>query len=138
MNIFIHSKPKHLYTSIHKIYIREGIYLSLHKEADKMKLMTKELANTIPKLGSTEEITDPEIVAHYFNPFGNGDWYVIEGEKQTNEDWLFYGYVKSPINPAFDEYGYFTLNELESVKLFGGCGIERDLYWVNKTVEEIK
>lgn len=102
-----------------------------------MKLMTTELEKIIPKLGSTEEEENPEIVVHYFNPFGNGDWYVLEGEKQENDDWLFFGYVKSPLNPAFDEYGFFTLKELESVKLFGGCGIERDLYWAKTTVKEI-
>lgn len=102
-----------------------------------MELMTNELANSIPKLGSTEEIMNPEIVVHYFNPFGSGDWYVLEGEKQENNDWLFFGYVKSPITPDFDEYGYFTLNELAGIKLFGDCGIERDLYWTKKTVDEI-
>lgn len=102
-----------------------------------MELMTKELASAIPKLGSTEEVKNPKIVAHYFNPFGNGDWYVLEGEEQTNGDWLFYGYVKSPLSPEYDEYGYFTLNQLKSVRLYGGCGIERDLYWTKKTVEEV-
>ena len=102
-----------------------------------MELMTKEIAKIIPKLGSCEEIENPEIVVHYFNPFGSGDWYVLEGEEQNNGDWLFFGYVKSPLSPDFDEYGYFTLAELKSVKIFGDCGIERDMYWTKKTVKDI-
>lgn len=103
-----------------------------------MELMTDEIAKIIPKLCSTEEVENPEIHVHYFNPYGAGDWYVLEGEEQKDGDWLFFGYVKSPITPDFDEYGYFTLNELKSVQVFKGCGIERDLYWIKKTVDEIK
>ena len=102
-----------------------------------MELMTKELASAIPKLGSTEEVSNPEIIVHYFNPFGSGDWYVLEGEEQEGGDWLFFGYVKSPIDPLFDEYGYFSLNELKSVRILGDCGIERDLYWTKKPINEI-
>ena len=100
-----------------------------------MKLMTKTLEKQIPKLRSTEFEENPKIKVHYFNPCGSGDWYVLEGEKQSDGDWLFFGYVKGL---GFDEFGYFTLNELKSVKLFAGLGIERDLYWTEKSVEDIK
>ena len=100
-----------------------------------MKLMTKTVASKIPELRSTENEENPEIVLHYFNPCGSGDWYVLEGEEQENGDWLFFGYVKGL---GFDELGYFTLNELKSVKLFGGLGIERDLHWNVKKLEDVK
>ena len=102
-----------------------------------MKLMTKQLEKKIPELYSTEKTENPNIIIHYFNPMGRGDWYVLEGKKQENEDWLFYGYVKSPIDPQFDEYGDFTLKELESVTLPFGLGIERDLYWTECPVKEV-
>ena len=95
-----------------------------------MKLMTKTLEKSLNKKSD-------KVKAHYFNPLGRGDWYVLKGKKQENGDWLFYGYVKSPIDPLFDEYGYFTLNELESVKLPFGLGIERDLYWTECPVQEV-
>ena len=100
-----------------------------------MKLMTKTVASKIPELRSMENVENPEIVLHYFNPCGSGDWYVLEGEKQENGDWLFFGYVKGL---GFDELGYFTLNELKSVQLPFGLGIERDLYWSVKTLDEVK
>ena len=58
-------------------------------------------------------------------------------ERIGEDDYLFYGYVESPINPMFDEFGPFTLKELESVKgPFGG--IERDLYYKPVHLDEIK
>ena len=102
-----------------------------------MKLMTKQLETNIPKIGSTEYVENPEIKTHYFNPCGRGDWYVLEGEKQTDGNWLFFGYVKSPITPDFDGLGYFTLKELDSVKLPFGLGIEREVYWNEKPLKEV-
>ena len=98
-----------------------------------MKLMTKTLAKKIPELCTTENEEDPKIVAHYFNPCGKGDWYVLEGEQQENGDWLFFGWV----DLMCKELGYFTLNELEKVELPFGLGIERDLYWNEKKVSEV-
>ena len=97
--------------------------------------MTKTLAKKIPELRSTENEENPKVVAHYFNPCGSGDWYVLEGEKQNDGNWLFFGYVKGL---GFDELGYFSLDELKSVKLPFGLGIERDLYWNEVTLDEVK
>ena len=48
---------------------------------------------------------------------------MMEGEKQSNGDWFFYGFV----DWMEKEWGSFSLNELESVKLPLGLGIERDI-----------
>ena len=37
-----------------------------------------------------------------------------------------------------DEYGYFSLKELESITLPWGLKIERDLYFDPTTIEDIK
>lgn len=102
-----------------------------------MKLMTKTLEKQLPKFGTIAEIEDPEIVAHFFNPCGAGDWYVMEGEKQSDGNFIFYGYVKSMIDPMFDECGTFTLFELEKLELPFGLSIERDIYWQNQTLKEV-
>lgn len=102
-----------------------------------MKMMTKELEGKIPSLNKLEELDNPLSIIHYFHAFGAGDWYVIAGDKQENGDWLFYGYVKSPLGAMFDEFGTFTLNELTSVKKFGVNAIERDLYWEEVPINEI-
>ena len=100
-----------------------------------MKLMTKKLEKEIPAMRSTENVENPKIAVHYFNPCGKGDWYVLEGEKQ-GDDWLFFGYVKGL---GFDELGYFTLKELESVTIKPfGLGIERELYFGETYLNEVK
>lgn len=99
-----------------------------------MKLMTKELEKQIPQLGTIENEKNPQIIAHLFNPMGVGDWYIIEGEKDENNDWMFYGLV----DLQFREYGYFTLKELEDIQLQYGLKIERDLYWTPKTIHELE
>lgn len=73
----------------------------------------------IPPIRATEFEENPKAVAHFFNLLGRGDWYVLEGEKRDDGDWLFFGYVKSPLGQDCDEYGYFTLSELESILVIG-------------------
>jgi hypothetical protein len=87
--------------------------------------MTKELEERFLKVGSQENIKDPVIVAKFFNPTGAGTWYATEYDPK---DKMFFGYV-SIFGDWNDEWGYFSLNELESYKGPWGLGIERDLYW---------
>jgi hypothetical protein len=89
-----------------------------------MKLMTKELEQLFPPLYATEG-KDPrkvKIIAKFFTPFGNWTWYATEYDPQKR---IFFGYVRGLEN----ELGYFSLDELESVKGPLGLGIERDLYF---------
>lgn len=103
-----------------------------------MKLMTKAIEAKIPKLYSTENVPEPEkvLVAKFFFPMGRGTWYVTEGEKNAQGDWEFFGYVVSPLGPDCDEWGYFTLSELESVQV-KGLKIERDLYFEPTKFSEV-
>ena len=74
-----------------------------------------------------------------------GTWYVLEAEKQENGDYLFFGYVESPITPEFNEYGYFSLSELENLKIpirINGVivsygKIERDLYFERVRIGDV-
>jgi hypothetical protein len=120
----------------------------------KMKLMTKEIEKEFKKIGRQEDVKDPIVVCKFFNPSGAGTWlatelyYVIRrrganGEEEIIEveasktngqvdgkivDMNFYGYV-SIFGDHNDEWGYFSLSELGSVKGPFGLGIERDLYF---------
>ena len=89
-----------------------------------MKLMTKELEARFKEVGRQEEVKDPIVIAKYFNPVGAGNWYATEYNPEDNE---FFGYV-SIFGDHCDEWGYFTLDELESYHGMFGMGIERDLY----------
>ena len=90
-----------------------------------MRLMTKELEKRFSQVGSQEEVEDPVIVAKFFNPIGAGTWYATEYDPK---DKMFFGYV-SIFGDWNDEWGYFSLAELESYVGQLGLGIERDLYW---------
>ena len=90
-----------------------------------MKLLTQELVDRFQQVGRQEDKSDPIIIAKFFNPTGAGTWYATE---YNPSDKTFYGYV-SIFGDWNDEWGYFSLTELESLKGPFGLGIERDLYF---------
>jgi hypothetical protein len=90
-----------------------------------MQLLTKELEKRFAEVGCQSEENDPLIVAKFFNPCGAGTWYATEYDPERKE---FYGYV-SIFGDINDEWGYFSLSELESYKGPLGIGLERDLYF---------
>ena len=49
-----------------------------------MNLVNYEIRKKLPKLYETESIPikDKDIICKFFNPFGRGTWYVLEGEAQ--------------------------------------------------------
>jgi hypothetical protein len=98
-----------------------------------MKLLTKELLARFAKLGRQEDSADPIVVAKFFNPTGAGTWYATEYDPETNE---FFGYV-SIFGDDCDEWGSFSLNELENYRGKFGLGIERDLYFDEKRISEV-
>jgi len=97
-----------------------------------MKLMTKEIEKRLeahPYRSQDGKGLDATVIVKYFNPMGAGTWLITEGEKQTDGDWLLYGYCN-----IFEwEWGSVMLSELESVRLPFGLGIERDLYTGSKS-----
>jgi len=98
-----------------------------------MKLMTKELEERFEMVGSQEDIKDPLVIAKYFNPAGAGTWYATEYNPKER---LFFGYV-SIFGDWNDEWGYFSLDELEGFKGQFGLGIERDLFFVEKRASRV-
>ncbi|MFA6090121.1 MAG: DUF2958 domain-containing protein [Candidatus Woesearchaeota archaeon] len=91
--------------------------------------MTKELEAKLPALYSQENVKDPMVLVHYFNPSGQGDWYVIEYHSFSR---LCFGLVSL----MEEELGYFYLDELEEVKGPLELGIERDLHWTPKPLSQ--
>ncbi len=90
-----------------------------------MKLMTKELERRFAQVGSQENVKDPLIIVKFFNPTGAGTWYATEYDPEMR---TFFGYV-SIFGDGNDEWGSFSLNELEAYQGRFGLGIERDLYF---------
>ncbi len=98
-----------------------------------MRLMTKHLERRFAQVGSQENVKDPVIVAKFFNPTGAGTWYATEYDPK---DKMFFGYV-SIFGDWNDEWGYFSLAELESYLGPWGLGIERDRYWTEIIVSKV-
>ena len=98
-----------------------------------MELIPKELVNTIPKLYETED-TDPIVCVKLFTPDANWSWFVTE--LSVNMDTCF-GLVISPFVEN-GELGYFSLNELKSIRGKLGLPIERDLWFKPTKLSDIK
>jgi hypothetical protein len=102
-----------------------------------MTLLPENIRPLIPALYSGEQLTEEEqgnrnVHVKFFTPWTNWTWYVLEGQEQDG-DFLFFGYVEGFEN----EFGYFSLRELESAKGPFGLSIERDLYWTPRPIREI-
>ena len=95
-----------------------------------MKLLTKAIQKRLPKLYSTEKEKDPLCVVKFFHCMSNWTWYVTEF---SPEEGLFFGKVVGHET----ELGYFSLAELESIKV-RGLGIERDRGFKPKPLSECK
>lgn len=98
-----------------------------------MKLLNKSLLKKFAKVGIQEDNRDPLVIAKFFNPTGAGTWYATEYDPKNK---MFFGYV-SIFQDYNDEWGYFSLTELESLKGPYGLGIERDLYFTPKKASQI-
>lgn len=84
-----------------------------------MELIPQEIKELIPKLYETEKQNDP---IAYVKLFLDGwTWYITELSIDNN---ICFGYVISPFE---SELGYFSLNEIKSIKGSLGLGVERDL-----------
>ena len=60
------------------------------------------------------------VIIHFFHPAGSWDWYALEGKPiDGGKDWLFFGYVLSGVDPAFDEFGCFSLSEFKNWDTMG-------------------
>jgi hypothetical protein len=95
--------------------------------------MTKELEKRFAEVGSQAEVEDPVIVAKFFNPAGRGTWWATEYDATSK---IFFGYV-SIFGDYNDEWGSFSLAELESYTSPFGTGIERDLYWTERKASSV-
>lgn len=96
-----------------------------------MMLLTKTLANKLPKLYETEYIPteDKVAVAKFFHPWSNWTWYVIEYDGND----LCWGIVSGHET----EFGYFSLSELSKVEHPAGITIERDIFFRPTRVSEL-
>jgi hypothetical protein len=93
-------------------------------------LLPLDIRQQLPDLYSGDEYgLEAKSQVKFFTPDSNWSWFVSEFD---GEDILF-GLVS-----GFEvELGYFSLRELENVKGPLGVPIERDLYFVPRTLQEL-
>jgi len=98
-----------------------------------MRLLTKTLERRFAKIGSQENAKDPLIIVKFFNPAGAGTWYATEYDPKSRK---FFGYV-SIFGDHNDEWGYFSLDELQRYSGKFGLGIERDHYFKEQHASQV-
>jgi hypothetical protein len=101
-----------------------------------MKLINEELEKRFAEVGNQEEtpLGDQIVVAKFFNPAGAGTWYATSYDPEIK---VAFGYV-SIFGDWNDEWGDFSIEELESYQSPFKLGIERDLFFKECTAKEIE
>jgi len=96
-----------------------------------LKLLTKRIIRQLPPLDSHDRQTPDKIIipCHFFLADSIWDWYPFEFDGKGT----FFGLTKGLEN----ELGYFTLDFIHSVRSSMGFRVERDLYFKNRTLEEV-
>lgn len=96
-----------------------------------MKLLTEEIKAALPALYSQDgKGYEATAQVKFFTPDGGWTWYATE----FDGDDTFFGLVVG----LETELGYFSLQELSSVRGHLGLPIERDLYFTPATLRECK
>ena len=99
-----------------------------------MKIVTDEfevLFKDYP-LYSQENEKDPLVICKLFDPCGSATWYLTEYDPVEK---IAFSFVTGM---TADEFGYTSLIELESIERPFGLTIERDLYFTQKRLSELK
>ena len=96
-----------------------------------MKLITKELITKFNKIGEQSDEENPLVIAKFFDPTGSGTWYATEYNSETN---ICFGYVTGL---TYDEWGTFSIDELQSVKVRFNLSIERDIHFKEIRFDEL-
>lgn len=97
-----------------------------------VKFITQKILDAVPKLYEQEKLGDAAIVhAKWFDAWGSWSWYMTELDPVTQRAFgLVIGFET--------EIGYFDLNELQELKIHGIPRIERDLWFKQCTIGEVR
>ncbi len=96
-----------------------------------MMLLTRYIKKNLPSMYAGENIplADKICQVKFFHPLCSWTWYATEFDPETG---IFFGWVDGD----FPEWGNFSLDEMEAVKV-RGLGIERDMHFTPKPMKEI-
>jgi len=88
-----------------------------------MKLITEELKERFKEIGDQSESINPLIVVKLFDPAGSATWYATEYDAERR---VAFGFVTGLY---MDEWGSFSIDELQAIERPYGLTIERDIYF---------
>lgn len=91
-----------------------------------MGLLPADIAAKLPPIYTHDGNPDAPVRLKIFDPCSNWTWYATEYDPEQR---VFFGFVVG----FEEEYGYFSLDELESVKNRLGLPLERDQWWNSDT-----
>lgn len=98
--------------------------------ACRQKLITKEIEKLIakyPYLSQDGKGLDAKVLVKFFLPCSGATWYITEGEKLENGDYILYGWVS--LGYGY-EFGPVMFSELENLKvkfMWSYAQVERDI-----------
>ena len=95
-----------------------------------MKLLTKEITEQAKEQYDKGSDMEQMVVAKYFNPIGNGTWYLMN--LADDED-----YAWGIVDLFAVEMGSFSMRELQGIQLPLNMGIERDKYFEPIKADEL-
>ena len=87
-----------------------------------MKLLTKSITEKAKKQYDKGSDMEQMVVAKFFNPIGNGTWYLMNLADDKDYAWGI-------VDMFAVEMGSFSMRELQGIKLPLNMGIERDKYF---------
>ena len=87
-----------------------------------MKLLTKSITEKATKQYDEGSDMEQMVVAKFFNPIGNGTWYLMN--LADDED-----YAWGIVDMFAVEMGSFSMKELQGLELPLNMGIERDKFF---------
>ena len=95
------------------------------------ELMTREIAEGLPRLYEQDGAEDPIVYVHYFSCVSGWDWWLLEFDGTDEAFGLVVGYD--------DELGYFSLKEMvELNRSMGFAVVERDEHFSPKPLSAVR
>lgn len=75
----------------------------------------QERLEMLPALYATDGMKQREVQIVIFHMFSRWTWYVVEGEKQEDGDWLLFCWCRSGFGEPDDEWGYVLLSQFDDI-----------------------
>lgn len=94
---------------------------------------TMEQLNKLPRLGETENIPLEDKIVHLHFHIDQCHWWAMEWDGVDT----FFGYVLLNGWLLDAEFGYFTLSELQKVKIDDWLEAENDRTWIPRAVKDV-